>query len=84
MLGFMGNYHDENGALEEGASLYLHGYVSSRLMRMGKNASEGGDGEEEEEEEGLPMTVAASCLDGLVLALTPNNHSELTKLLHIF
>ncbi|RAL67240.1 hypothetical protein DID88_008009 [Monilinia fructigena] len=58
----------------EGAQLYLHGYVSSRLMRMGKSASEGGSGEDGEGK-GLPMTVAASCLDGLVLSLTPNNHS---------
>ncbi|KAG4028368.1 hypothetical protein MFRU_022g00860 [Monilinia fructicola] len=72
-------HHDAKGrdgegedVVGEGAQLYLHGYVSSRLMRMGKSASEGGTGEDGE---GLPMTVAASCLDGLVLALTPNNHS---------
>ncbi|THV45720.1 hypothetical protein BGAL_0457g00030 [Botrytis galanthina] len=76
MLGFMGLYDPQNPTEEninEGANLYLHGYVSSRLMRMGKKASEEGEGSEGEE--GLPMTVAASCLDGLVLALTPNNHS---------
>ncbi|KAA8565921.1 hypothetical protein EYC84_009732 [Monilinia fructicola] len=72
-------HHDAKGGdgegedvVGEGAQLYLHGYVSSRLMRMGKSASEGGTGEDGE---GLPMTVAASCLDGLVLALTPNSHS---------
>jgi nitroimidazol reductase NimA-like FMN-containing flavoprotein (pyridoxamine 5'-phosphate oxidase superfamily) len=27
------------------------------------------------EEEGLPLTIAATHLDGLVLALTPNHHS---------
>lgn len=77
MLGFMGLYDAQNPTEEninEGANLYLHGYVSSRLMRMGKKASEEGEGSDGEE--GLPMTVAASCLDGLILALTPNNHSE--------
>ncbi|TGO79688.1 hypothetical protein BPOR_1905g00010 [Botrytis porri] len=75
MLGFMGLYDPRNPTeenIDEGANLYLHGYVSSRLMRMGKKASEEGGSEGEE---GLPMTVAASCLDGLVLALTPNKHS---------
>lgn len=44
-------------------------------MRMGKKAGEG-EVAEEGEELGLPMTIAGSCLDGIVLALTPNNHSE--------
>jgi len=28
-----------------------------------------------DEEDGLPLTIAATHLDGLVLALTPNHHS---------
>lgn len=39
--------------------LYLHGYISSRIMKT----------------EGLPVCVAATLLDGLVLALTPYNSS---------
>lgn len=41
-------------------SLYLHGYVSSRFMKQGG---------------GTPVCVAATIMDGLVLALTPNHHS---------
>jgi nitroimidazol reductase NimA-like FMN-containing flavoprotein (pyridoxamine 5'-phosphate oxidase superfamily) len=36
-------------------------------MRLGNSSPTG--------EEGLPLTVAATHLDGLVLALTPNHHS---------
>ncbi|KAJ8063383.1 hypothetical protein OCU04_008607 [Sclerotinia nivalis] len=77
MIGFAGTYNPQNPDEEdvgEGANVYIHGYVSSRLMRMGKNPGEG-EGEDDGEEKGLPMTVAASCLDGLVLALAPYNHN---------
>lgn len=67
MLGFMGAFTDASASLSGPLDLYLHGYVSSRLFRLG-SASNG-------EEEGLPLTVAATHLDGLVLALTPNHHS---------
>ncbi|KAL1645038.1 hypothetical protein SLS58_004109 [Diplodia intermedia] len=46
---------------------YLHGYVSSRLMRLG--ADGGGDGG------GLPVCIEATKVDGFTLALTPFNHS---------
>ncbi|EDN98654.1 predicted protein [Sclerotinia sclerotiorum 1980 UF-70] len=84
MIGFAGKYNPQNPDEEdigEGANIYIHGYVSSRLMRMGKNAGEGEGGEnnnvdnDDGEEKGLPMTVAATCLDGLVLALAPFNHN---------
>ncbi|CAD6449222.1 66d97b8f-63e1-4639-b7f2-79dc3e2d95cb [Sclerotinia trifoliorum] len=81
MIGFAGKYNPQNPDEEdigEGANIYIHGYVSSRLMRMGKSAGEGGGGgddDDDEEEKGLPMTVAATCLDGLVLALAPYNHN---------
>ncbi|KAM3065160.1 hypothetical protein ACMFMG_010357 [Clarireedia jacksonii] len=67
MLGFMGSYSSPDAPLSESLDLYLHGYVSSRLMRMGKTATG--------EEEGMPMTISATLFDGVVLALTPNNHS---------
>jgi nitroimidazol reductase NimA-like FMN-containing flavoprotein (pyridoxamine 5'-phosphate oxidase superfamily) len=47
---------------------YLHGYVSSRIMRLAKSSS-APDGK------GLPVCIAATKVDGLVLALTPNSHS---------
>lgn len=40
---------------------YLHGYVSSRLMNLSTST--------------LPICVAATKLDGLVLSLTPNSHN---------
>lgn len=55
MIGCMSGKDDEN----EPPVLYLHGYVSSRLIKQ----------------DGLPICVAATILDGLVLALTPNHHS---------
>jgi len=72
MLGFVGSFGDGNGEEGEGEEdLYLHGYVSSRFMRLGKDAAGNGSGEEV----GLPVTVAGTLLDGIVLALTPNSHS---------
>lgn len=47
---------------------YLHGYVSSRLMRLADDAVKRG-------EDGLPLCVAATKVDGLVLTLTPNSHN---------
>ncbi|CZR52052.1 related to flavin-nucleotide-binding protein [Phialocephala subalpina] len=68
MLGFMASYSDQNAPLTEPLDLYLHGYISSRLMKLGSTSPS-------DEEEGLPLTIAATHLDGLVLALTPNHHS---------
>ncbi|KUJ23019.1 uncharacterized protein LY89DRAFT_574463 [Mollisia scopiformis] len=67
MLGFMASFTDPNASLTEPLDLYLHGYISSRLMKLGNTSLS--------DEEGLPLTIAATHLDGLVLALTPNHHS---------
>ena len=67
MLGFMGSFSSPDAALSEPLDLYIHGYVSSRLMKLGTNPSSG--------LEGFPLTMAATHVDGLVLALTPNHHS---------
>ena len=68
MLGFMASFSNPQASTTEPLDLYLHGYISSRLMRLtGTSPSD--------EEEGLPLTIAATHLDGLVLALTPNHHS---------
>jgi uncharacterized protein len=67
MLGFMASFNNSEAALTEPLDLYLHGYISSRLMRL--------SGTSPSDEEGLPLTIAATHLDGLVLALTPNHHS---------
>jgi nitroimidazol reductase NimA-like FMN-containing flavoprotein (pyridoxamine 5'-phosphate oxidase superfamily) len=68
MLGFMGSFSSPSASLAEPLDLYLHGYISSRLMRLGSTVPDS-------EEEGFPLTIGATHLDGLVLALTPNHHS---------
>ncbi|KAG9239112.1 hypothetical protein BJ875DRAFT_243266 [Amylocarpus encephaloides] len=68
MIGFMASFENQAAGLDEALDLYLHGYVSSRIMRLSKDGGSGA-------EKGLPLTVAATHLDGLVLALTPNSHS---------
>lgn len=47
--------------------IYLHGYVSSRLMKAPST--------ENATEEGTPICIAASFMDGIVLALTPFHNS---------
>lgn len=59
MIGRMGLFSDD-----EEPSCYLHGYVSARLFKLPN-----------EESNGLPVCVTATKVDGLVLALTPFNHS---------
>ncbi|TFK38921.1 flavin-nucleotide-binding protein [Crucibulum laeve] len=67
MLGCTGSFTSESP--DAVLSIYLHGYVSSRLMKLpASNVSE-------EELPGTPVCIAATHLDGLVLALTPFHHS---------
>lgn len=71
MIGCMAKYSpdgDDEG--DESRDLYLHGYVSSRIMRLSTTAVNGNGADE-----GLPLTVSATIVDGLVLSLTPNSHS---------
>lgn len=73
MIGQIGQY-----ATDSTPHCYLHGYVSSRMMRVCSASSSSSPNDAEEEAEppaGLPLTIAATKLDGLVLALTPFNHS---------
>ena len=66
MIGTMGFFENRDAGLGEYLDLYLHGYVSHRIMKTARTA--GGD-------EGMPVTVAASHVDGLVLALSAFSHS---------
>lgn len=69
----------------ENRVIYLHGYISSRILRMAGQASnepKGVSGPVQSEElihstsgGGIPICVCATLLDGIVLALTPNHHS---------
>ncbi|KAL4885677.1 hypothetical protein BJY04DRAFT_180227 [Aspergillus karnatakaensis] len=65
MIGQMGSFDYPSSSIDEPLDCYLHGYVSSRIMNLAR-ASEG---------DGLPICVAASRVDGLILSLTPNSHS---------
>ncbi|EAW06624.1 pyridoxamine 5'-phosphate oxidase family protein [Aspergillus clavatus NRRL 1] len=65
MIGQMGSFDYPSAGLDEPLDCYLHGYVSSRIMNLARS-SEG---------DGLPICIAASKVDGLILSLTPNSHS---------
>ncbi|PWY76959.1 flavin-nucleotide-binding protein [Aspergillus heteromorphus CBS 117.55] len=64
MIGQMGSFDYPSASIDEPLDCYLHGYVSSRIMNLARDS-----------EEGLPVCVAASKVDGLILSLTPNSHS---------
>ncbi|KAF1823287.1 uncharacterized protein K489DRAFT_388144 [Dissoconium aciculare CBS 342.82] len=69
MLGCMGSF-GSSAAIESVSppDLYLHGYVSARMMRLSRSATA-------EDPSGMPVCVSATLMDGIVLALTPNHHS---------
>ncbi|OCT53225.1 flavin-nucleotide-binding protein [Cladophialophora carrionii] len=64
MIGVMGSFEYPSAGIDEPLDCYLHGYVSSRIMRLARAS-----------DKGLPLCVAATKVDGLVLSLTPNSHS---------
>ncbi|KAK3945557.1 hypothetical protein QBC46DRAFT_302654 [Diplogelasinospora grovesii] len=69
MIGKMGSFERPSADdLGDVLDLYLHGYVSSRIMNLTRDS-------DSDSSSGLPMSIAATHLDGLVLALTPNSHS---------
>lgn len=64
MIGQMGSFAHPSADLNEPLECYLHGYVSVRMANLARSRHEG-----------LPMTISASKVDGLVLSLTPFSHS---------
>jgi uncharacterized protein len=89
MIGQMGCFTRPSADVSDVLDLYLHGYISSRLLNLSRksgtaaaaateNTATARAGEVEQQVEGsngLPITISATLVDGLVLALTPNNHS---------
>jgi nitroimidazol reductase NimA-like FMN-containing flavoprotein (pyridoxamine 5'-phosphate oxidase superfamily) len=69
MLGCTGNFQEEPDS-DGRRSIYLHGYVSSRIMRLSRQSTD-----PDAEPSGIPICVSATLMDGIVLALTPNHHS---------
>ncbi|KAF2014674.1 hypothetical protein BU24DRAFT_441988 [Aaosphaeria arxii CBS 175.79] len=69
MIGQMGTFALPSSTdLDQPLDLYLHGAIASRIMKLSQNAVDRG-------EEGFPLCVAATKVDGYVLALTPFHHS---------
>lgn len=69
MLAWTGTF-TESGAEEISATaIYLHGHAASRFMRLPETQKE------DSGLPGVPVCVAATLFDGVVLALTPFNHS---------
>jgi len=64
LIGQMGSFTHPSNTLSDPLDLYLHGYVSSRIMNLSRSSPKG-----------LPLCVCASKVDGLVLSLTPNSHN---------
>jgi len=75
MIGQVGSFDRPSAGLGDVLDLYLHGYVSSRLMNLSRSASSSADDDKEGKGPLLPLTVCATHIDGLVLALTPFSHS---------
>lgn len=62
MIGCTGKYPRQSSDKDNTLNIYLHGYVSARLMRLGSQAT--------------PVCIAATHVDGVVLALTPHDCSN--------
>lgn len=65
MIGQMGSFARPSADIGDPLDLYLHGYVSARLMNTTRTGGE----------QGIPMCAAASHVDGLVLAMSGFSHS---------
>ena len=65
MIGTMASFEHPSADLNEPLDCYLHGYVSSGIMKKARSTSG----------KGQPITIAATRVDGIVLSLTPNSHS---------
>jgi len=65
MIGTLGSFENPSADLSEPLDLYLHGYVSSRIMNLARSPTSGA----------MKVCVCATKVDGIVLSLTPNSHS---------
>lgn len=59
----MGSFAHPSADLDEPLECYLHGYISMRMANLARS------------HDGLPMTISATKVDGLVLSLTPFSHN---------
>jgi len=72
MLGCTGSYTPPSSTESSPPAIYLHGWVTSRFFKIPQSRLAQ---EHEDEWPGHPVCVAATHMDGLVLALTPFNSS---------
>ena len=76
MIGQMGSFDRPSSGLGDPLEIYLHGYVSSRLMNTCQKANNEKPSEANDAStEGMPVCVAASQIDGLVLTLASFSHN---------
>lgn len=71
MVGVAASFDHPSASLGEPLEIYIHGYVSSRLMNHSRDTN-GADATSEYK--GLPVTISATKVDGLVLTLSPYTH----------
>ncbi|KAF8805052.1 flavin-nucleotide-binding protein [Phlegmacium glaucopus] len=69
MIGCTGSFTPPNSEQSAATAIYLHGYISSRLIKLPKS------NQDYDDLPGTPVCIAATHVDGLVLAFTPFNHS---------
>ncbi|ODV91601.1 hypothetical protein CANCADRAFT_42241 [Tortispora caseinolytica NRRL Y-17796] len=62
MIGQMGSFDHPSAGLDEPLDLYIHGYVSARMMNTAGT-------------EGMKVCVCASIVDGYILTYTPYSHN---------
>ncbi|KAK7905796.1 hypothetical protein LTR67_000520 [Exophiala xenobiotica] len=79
MLGVAASFEHPSSSLGEPLDIYVHGYVSARMMNLSRpttttTAAAAEGAEHVEQHEGLPVTISATKVDGLVLSLTPYTH----------
>ena len=67
MIGCTGSFTAPNSEQTSPTAIYLHGYISSRLMKLPTS---------NEDLPGTPVCIAATHVDGLILAVAPFNHSN--------
>ena len=76
MIGVMASFENPDAPLSTPLDLYLHGYHTARLNRTASSTQAPPSNDDDTSPStGFPVTVAATHVDGLVLALTPMHHS---------
>lgn len=75
MIGRMASFSHDADPANEPLDLYIHGYITSRLMRLPESSQSAHASQDDSSDTGLPVCVSATHLDGIVLSYTPFHHS---------